>query len=272
MSRSIQKINPLCPLHTLPFDPWAFLSPSSSYVYSFCRKELFPVKQKSFGKEIKLCELQFTAFYPRVQKEVRGKTKTVQVEQTLKTFSWTCSDIVKGREQPPHLICQLPLGSSEPSAWHRWCQGHGPSPDEHCAGILTIACTKGSTEGSAVSLLLFSWWRPEQECVRVCVHINQRRFGRIQVLKEMDPMDHRCTLQSDTCDIFGWAVCSWVGGVVVLSFPPRPYYDQRNAREASAYDKQYLDWAPLDLIRNTICSQELVLPNSLLPFFFNGQP
>lgn len=171
MSKSIQKINPLCPLHTLPFDPWAFLSLSSSYVYSFCRKELFPVEQKSFGKEIKLCELQFTAFYPRVQKEVRGKTKTVQVEQTLKTFSWTCSDIVKGREQPPHLICQLPLGSAEPSAWHRWCQGHGPSPDEHCAGVLTIACTKGSTEDSAVSLLLFSWWRPEQECVPVCVCI-----------------------------------------------------------------------------------------------------
>lgn len=32
-------------------------------------------------------------------------------------------------------------------------------------------------------------------CTCVCVHINQRRFGRIQVLKEMDPMDHRCTVQ-----------------------------------------------------------------------------
>lgn len=179
MSKSIQKINPLCPLHTLSFDTWAFLSLSSSYVYSFCRKELFPVEQKAFGKDIKLCELQFTAFYPRVQKEVRVKAKTVWVEQILESFSWTCSDIFKGKEQPPDLICQLHLGSAEPSAWHRWCQGHGPSPDEHCAGILSIVCTKGSSEGSAVSLLLFSWWRHEGECVHLCVPINQRRFKRV---------------------------------------------------------------------------------------------
>lgn len=88
MSKSIQKINPLCPLHTLAFDTWALLNLSSSYVYSFCRKELFPVEQKSFGKEIKLCELQFTAFYPRVQKEVRRKTKTVRAEQLLLNLLW----------------------------------------------------------------------------------------------------------------------------------------------------------------------------------------
>lgn len=213
------------------------------------------------------------------------------MEQTLKSFSWTCS--VKGREQPPDFICQLPLASAEPSAWHRCHQGHDPYPDECCVGIPTIACTKGSLEGSAASLLLFGWWRHGQECVDLCVHINQRRFRRIYILMERDPMDHKiraapqpmgdaverspqvlvysypgARYRSDTCDIFvGWF--SWVRGVVVHpSFPPRPYYGLGNAREASAYDEQYLQRAPLDLFRNTICSQELLMPSNLPPLCF----
>lgn len=69
-------MSPSCPFHTVSFDRWPLLSLSGSYVYSLCRKELFPVEQKSlWEQEMELWKLQSACFHLRVQKEFRGKTK-----------------------------------------------------------------------------------------------------------------------------------------------------------------------------------------------------
>jgi len=42
------------------------------------------------------------------------------------------------------LICQNPLGSVDPLHGTHGGRGTGPSPDQHCANVLTISCTNGS--------------------------------------------------------------------------------------------------------------------------------
>lgn len=175
MSKPIQKISPSCPLHTVSFDIWPLLSLSSSYVYSFCRKELFPVEQKSLWERQKWSSVSFSSqlFIQEFRKRLRETQKQCKWSRLWKASSWTPSATAKrkGATSRQTWSTTVPRGQQDPLHGTHGGRGTGPSPDQHCANILTVVCTEGSSEYSAVSLLLFSWWRSEQErgvCMCVC--------------------------------------------------------------------------------------------------------
>lgn len=105
MSKPIQKVSPSCPLHTVPFYIWVLWSLSSSYVYSFCRKELFPV-EKSLCERQKSSSVSFSSqLFIREFRKGLGKVEN----QCKWSRLWKASPepplpLPKGRQQPPDKL------------------------------------------------------------------------------------------------------------------------------------------------------------------------
>jgi len=131
MSKPIQKISPSCPFQTVPLDIWVLLSLSSSYVYSFCRKELFPVEQTSLWGRQKASSVSFSSqlFIQEFRKRL-GKCKNSGSGADFeKPPPERPLPLTKGGERPSDGL-DLPesIGVCWPSTWHTWWQGHWSFP------------------------------------------------------------------------------------------------------------------------------------------------
>lgn len=153
MSKPIQKVSPSCPLHTVPFYIWVLSSLSSSYVYSFCRKELFPV-EKSLCERQKSSSVSFSSqLFIREFRKGLGKVENqCKWSRLWKASPRTPSATAKGEAATSGQTwsAAIPWGQQDPLLGTHGGRVTGPSPDQRCASILTAVSTKESSEYSEI--------------------------------------------------------------------------------------------------------------------------
>lgn len=185
-------MSPSCPFHTVSFDRWPLLSLSGSYVYSLCRKELFPVEQKSlWEQEMEFWELQFACFHLRVQKEFRGKIKQ-QNEVDFEKPSLKPLPLPNRREKPldgcylfPSLVVSRAsyVAMMVTGAW-LFLAEVVPTSHQNCANVLPVPIPgKSPCAQHCLYCFLFGRDLNRKGCMCVCmyvhVHITPKRYRRI---------------------------------------------------------------------------------------------
>lgn len=183
MSKPIQKISPSCPLHAVPFDIWALLSLSSSYVYSF-RRKVISCRTKPVWERQKLSSVSFSSqlFIQEFRKRL-GKCKNNESGADFeKSPPNPPLPLPKGREQPPARL-DLPPSLRVSRTLYMAHMVAGTLVLLLTSTVLTSSLlpAPGEAQTTCVSaaLLLVEIWTGKCTCVCGCVLITWRRFRRL---------------------------------------------------------------------------------------------